>query len=66
VLEGPFDIADCADVPNCSQDSDVCALKDIFTRANHALISVFQEVSLAQLAEDQKDRESLQVPMYNI
>jgi len=33
-LEGPIDIADCADVPNCCLDSNACALKDIFEEAN--------------------------------
>ncbi len=66
VLEGPLDIADCADVPSCCLDASACALKDIFTRANKALYDVFDEVSLAQLAEDQSSREASLVPMYNI
>jgi DNA-binding IscR family transcriptional regulator len=66
VLEGPLDIADCADVPSCCLDSNACALKDIFTRANKALYKVFAEVSLAQLAEEQMERENSQVLMYHI
>jgi Rrf2 family protein len=66
VLEGPLDIADCADVPSCCLDPNACALKDIFTRANKALYGVFEEVSLAQLAEDQANREASLVPMYHI
>lgn len=66
VLEGPLDIADCADVPSCCLDSSACALKDIFSRANEMLHRVFEEVNLAQLAQDQIDRELSQIPMYHI
>ena len=65
-LEGPLDIADCADVGSCCLDPGACALKDIFLRANQALHDVFQEVSLAQLAEDQANREASLMPMYHI
>lgn len=59
-------IADCADVPSCCLDSNACALKDIFTRANEALYKVFAEVSLAQLADEQREKELSQVLMYHI
>ena len=65
-LEGPLDIADCADVPNCCLDANACALKEIFAKANKALYDVFDRVSLAQLAEDQMAKESAYIPMYNI
>ncbi|MHB9036438.1 MAG: RrF2 family transcriptional regulator [Armatimonadota bacterium] len=65
-LEGPLDIADCGDLPNCCPNPEACAIKDVFARANKALFDVFDEVSLAKLAEDQRDRALSHVHMYNI
>jgi len=65
-LEGPLDIADCADVPNCCEDPTTCALKEVFTAANKALYDSFARVSIAQLAQDQKSRQSSTVGMYHI
>lgn len=65
-LEGPLDIADCADVPNCCFEPDACALKDVFSNANQALYNVFHSYTLAGLAEDQASREAGNVPMYFI
>ena len=65
-LEGPLDIADCADVPNCCLDSDACALKDIFEEANNALVAVFQNISLADLVDRQRGKESTSGEMYFI
>lgn len=53
VLEGPLDIADCADVPNCVLDPSTCALKSVYAEASKALFDVFDRISLAQLAEKQ-------------
>lgn len=65
-LEGPIDIADCADVPNCCVNPDTCALKEIFLKANSALYDVFAEYNLMQLAENQKSKESTTSEMYFI
>ena len=65
-LEGPLDIADCADVPSCCLDPNVCALKDVFREANKALFDVFDRVSLAELADQQKAREGSASAMYFI
>lgn len=65
-LEGPLDIADCADVPNCINAPEACAFKDVFLKANKALFDVFDRINLAQIAEDQKNRTASQVQMYYI
>ncbi|MCL5105064.1 MAG: Rrf2 family transcriptional regulator [Armatimonadetes bacterium] len=65
-LEGPLDIADCADVPNCCLEPTACALMDVFTEANQALHDVFNRASLAELAENQRIKESSQASMYFI
>jgi Rrf2 family protein len=65
-LEGPLEIADCADVPSCCQDAQACALKELFDEANAALRNVFDKVSLADLAERQRMKESPAAQMYFI
>ncbi len=65
-LEGPLDIADCVDVPNCCVEPDACALKDVFAEANQALFNVFQSFTLSRLANDQRARELAKTPMYFI
>ena len=65
-LEGPIDIADCTDVPNCCVEPKSCALKEIFEEANNALYSVFDKKNLAQLAETQLSMECNQSQMYYI
>lgn len=66
VLEGPLDIADCADVPSCVLDPSACALKDVFSKANKALFDVFNDVSLEDLAENQKLCGANSAAMYYI
>jgi Rrf2 family protein len=65
-LEGPIDIADCADVPSCCLDANACALKDIFEEANNALIGVFENITLADLVERQRGKEGANAEMYFI
>lgn len=66
VLEGPLDIADCADVPNCCQVPEICAFKDVFVRANKALYDVFDSMNLAQIAEEQRNKIASHLDMYYI
>jgi Rrf2 family cysteine metabolism transcriptional repressor len=65
-LEGPLDIADCVDVPSCCFDPQSCALKDLFDEANEALRGVFANTTLAELADNQRSKESQMVGMYYI
>ncbi len=65
-LEGPLDIADCADIPNCPMDAGACAIRDVFSEANKALYDVFRGISLADLAYRQRLKEQSSEPMYFI
>lgn len=65
-LEGPIDIADCADVPNCVLDPNGCALKNVFERANKALYEVFNQISLQDLADNQQLTDAQTSSMYYI
>ena len=65
-LEGALDIADCADVPNCCIDAQLCALKELFDEANNALRAVFVNVSLVDLVDRQRAKETENIQMYYI
>ena len=65
-LEGPIDIADCADVPSCCIDPSACALKDVFDEANSTLRGFFDAISLAELVERQRAKEGSGAGMYFI
>jgi Rrf2 family protein len=52
-LEGPIQIADCADVPNCCLDPATCALREVFADASKALRDNLSQITLADLAARQ-------------
>jgi Rrf2 family protein len=65
-LEGPVDIADCANVPNCSAPMDACALQEVFARVNDAILGELKSATLASLAERQTTLEHASSLMYYI
>lgn len=65
-LEGPIDIADCADIANCCSASSRCALRAVFERANEALRAAFASTTLADLASTQQELESAGTLLYEI
>lgn len=65
-LEGPIDIADCDDIPNCCLDPNVCAVREVYARANQALHGVLSDITLAELADRQRSKESASSQMYYI
>jgi Rrf2 family transcriptional regulator, cysteine metabolism repressor len=65
-LEGPLELADCADFPNCCLDSQFCSLKDLFDDANKALRSVFEKYSLQDIADKQREKDTKTTQMYYI
>jgi len=65
-LEGSLSIADCCDVPNCCMDPVTCALKDVFDEVNNTLFNSFHEISLADLARRQQEKELAEAPIYYI
>jgi Rrf2 family protein len=65
-LEGPIDIADCATVPNCCYDRDACALREVFAGANAALHDYLARVTLAELAQRQRQIRGGNEGMYYI
>jgi Rrf2 family protein len=65
-LEGPLQIADCADVPNCCVEAAECALKEIFEDVNNALYGAFDAITLADFAEKQRGKEGAHTSMFFI
>lgn len=60
-LEGPIQIADCADIPNCCYEPESCALRGIFAGANEAIRSYFAGITLAELLQMQQDETQKRV-----
>ena len=66
VLEGTLTLSDCPTGVGCCGKPDICALHDIWEEAAHAMRQVFQQITLAQLVERQREKESSPVMMYMI
>ncbi len=65
-LDGPIEIADCADVTYCCSDPKTCALRTIFEGANQALQGHLEKVNLAELARRQQQEENCHPFDYSI
>jgi Rrf2 family protein len=65
-LEGELEVADCADVPNCTISPECCAIRDVFAEANKALFDVFRKYTLADLVHNQRMKEEERSPVYYI
>ena len=65
-LDGPISIADCSDIANCCLDTEMCSLREVFDGANELLQTYFHDISLAELVERQKARETPRAAMYYI
>lgn len=66
VLEGPLTLTDCPSGVGCCGHPETCALNDVWNTASQALIQVFQDITLANLIERQRAKESAPVLMYSI
>jgi Rrf2 family cysteine metabolism transcriptional repressor len=66
VLEGPLQLTECPSGVGCCGHPETCALQEIWTQANDALQNVFGSVTLAQLLERQRQKETGDVLMYSI
>ncbi len=65
-LEGPLQVADCADVPNCCLAPAECALKEIFAEVNKSLYETFARFTLADFAERHRQLAGSGNPMFFI
>lgn len=66
VLEGPFALTECPNGVGCCGQPESCALHDIWEEAGNVLRNVFANISLAKLADRQRDKDAEPVLMYNI
>ncbi|MHB9026115.1 MAG: RrF2 family transcriptional regulator [Armatimonadota bacterium] len=66
VLEGPIHLTECPSGAGCCGQPEACALVELWTEASEALTRVFQQVTLADLVERQRAKESASVLNYSI
>lgn len=66
VLEGPLILADCPGGAGCCGQPETCALQEIWDTAAQQLQTHFQDISLANLAERQRDKLTAPALMYDI
>jgi len=66
VLEGSLCLTDCPAGVGCCGQPEICALRDIWDEAAQAMRQVFQDITLANLVERQRDKESAPVLSYVI
>ena len=66
VFEGAIDLVECSTVASCCWQPETCALKDLLEEASEALLAVFRRTTLANLAERQREKESMTVLTYDI
>jgi Rrf2 family cysteine metabolism transcriptional repressor len=65
-LDGPLALVDCAHIPCCSHTPDMCALKDVLDAACRLMTVSLQQISLAELLEQQQKKEATATEMYMI
>lgn len=66
VLEGPLNLTECPSGVGCCGEPSTCALNDIWHEASEALLQVFRDITLANLVERHRTKESAPVLMYSI
>jgi len=66
VLEGPLNLTDCPTDAGCCGHPESCALQNLWQQASRALIDVFSNITLAELAEQQRNSVDNAVLMYSI
>ena len=60
-LDGPIEIADCADIPHCGFNPEVCALRRVYRGANNVLLDYLAGICLADLAIQQQQQDHAEV-----
>ncbi len=65
-LEGPLQLTECPTGAGCCGHPESCALNEIWQQASTALYDVFNNITLADLAERQRTRETTMVLMFDI
>jgi len=66
VLEGSCALVDCVADPNICTKSDTCVTRDLWQMIGNKIEEVMKGVTLAHLAEKQKEKLNQDAPMYYI
>jgi len=66
VLEGAFSLTECVADRSFCQRSDRCVTRDIWGEVNEKIVNHLKSITLEDVAEREKKRESLSRDMYQI
>ena len=64
--QGAFSIDNCEDVAHCHDNPDSCVIQRVYSEANQLLYDYFNNITLAELADQQTDQQNNPVLDYSI
>ena len=65
-LEGPFNLVDCTEDPACCNRSPFCATRDVWAGVSRAIDDHLSGITLADMADRQRDLEQVNATTYSI
>ena len=66
ILEGPVNLTECLRDPKICQKSASCVTRDIWKEVSEAIYRIFHSITLEEMVNRRKDKDGLNLPMYQI
>ena len=66
VLEGSMAPVECVDDPQVCQRAQLCVTRDIWVKMKEAADNILESITLRDMAEQQKNKESSEAILYDI
>ncbi|MFQ5834509.1 MAG: RrF2 family transcriptional regulator [bacterium] len=66
VLEGSMAPVECVDDPQVCHRANLCVTRDIWAKMKEAIDNILESTTLQDMVEQQKEKESSKVIIYNI
>ncbi len=66
VLEGSMAPVECVDDPQVCQRAQLCVTRDIWARMKDAIDNILESITLRDMVEQHKDKESSKAILYDI
>ncbi len=66
VLEGSMAPVECVDDPQVCQRAQLCVTRDIWARMKEAIDNILESITLRDMVEQHKDKESSKAILYDI
>jgi len=66
ILEGPINLTECLRDPKVCQKSGSCVTRDIWKEVSEAIYRIFHSITLEEMVNRKREREGLNLPMYQI